>query len=656
MHSNTISKSLLTLAALLAIAGSAPLPSATESAINTLIHPEFVNRVPIVSTFPIDVDVADLDKTAQNTKRRTGSSESSSLEHTESSESSSGGSGTPGLVNKIEPLAAGFVGKHIADKLEDVFGSTSETTTAAAATETAASSQKQRRKTTSNSGEGQAASSAAGSALKLGKTFLGDTLMSGGSTLAGDYLANKVEEYTGSSTEAASSRRRSVNAGEEKAASSLAGDAWKIGKQFLGDTAMSGGSTLAGDYLANKVEEYTGSSTQAASSRKRSPEAGDEEEASSVASDVWKFGKEFLKDTALNGGSTVVGDYLANKVEGSTGSATQTASASKRSSEASEEEALVPVPSGAWGIRKGYPNHIQDFPSFGEIEPSELPTTTTASAQKRSTGLSDFDESRWGDLEHKLRIGTIGVPERLYGGEVSDPTPTSIRAAKRKTSFGSTAKKFGTDAAEQGLSSLIGGWAAHKIEDEFGSDNTAPTPTAAASRKRSVAGTLAMKSGEKAAGKVVHDHTKNKTDSIESEFKDDAEKMKNKLTEIFSKVLGHHERDGSDPKMLRRSVDELQAIDDWILSHYVDSPDSPDSQVHRRTSVPIDEPVGSPSSSLEQRDPQGLFSLAKGMLKLADHSEPNTDGASENGHEIAEISTEIRKRSPEIGSDVFEGV
>ncbi|KUI70688.1 hypothetical protein VM1G_06337 [Cytospora mali] len=532
MHSTTISKSLLTLAALLAIAGSAPLPSATESAIKNTIHPDFVNRIPIVSTFPLDMDVADFDKTAQNTKRRTGSSESSSFEHTESSESSNSGSGTPGLVNKIEPLAAGFVGKHIADKLEDVFGSNSETTTAAAATETAASSQKERRKTTMNSGEGKSASSAAGDAMKLGKTFLGDTL-------------------------------------------------------------MSGGSTLAGDYLANKVEAYAGSSTQAASSRKRGSDAGDEEEDSSVASDVWKFGKEFLKDTALNGGSTIAGDYLANK-----------------------------------------------------IEDSEAPTTTTASAQKRSTGLSDFDESQWSDLEHPFRIGTVDLPKDTIP-EFTDTIPISIRAAKRKTSFGSTAKKFRTDAAEQGLSSYVGGWAAHKLEDEFGM-NTAPTPTATASRKRSVAGTLAMKSGEKAAGKVVQDHTKNKTDSIESEFKTDTENMKKKLSEILSKVLGHHERNGPDSKMLRRSVDE--AINDWIVSPYEESQDS---QVQRRTSIPIEEPVESPSSSLEQRDPQGLFSLAKGMLKLADHNEPNTGGASENGNEVAEISTEIRKRSPEIGSDIL---
>lgn len=178
---------------------------------------------------------------------------------------------------------------------------------------------------------------------------------------------------------------------------------------------------------------------------------------------------------------------------------------------------------------------------------------------------------------------------------------------------------------------------------ELGVYSSTATPTAAPSRKRNLAGSLALKTGEKAAGKIFHDEMKNKTDAIKSHVKGDVEDLKNRLMDFLS---GNGDKDDSNSKMLRRSVaGALLKIDE--------------EAVQKRSYIPINEQVGSTSSHLDQRAPQGLFSLSKNIRKMLDNAPSDSDGQTEddgnddgngNGGTVANIAMDVAKSSLEVSS------
>ncbi|ROW01895.1 hypothetical protein VMCG_05550 [Cytospora schulzeri] len=675
MHPTTVSNRLLAATAMLQISSAAPLQMPVDLS-DIYIKP---NLPPVEdpstsigtgapSARPTGV-FADLvnDVSARNLRgTRIGTTSGGSSG--ESSEPAGSKSKTSGLLDTVEPFAASWLGKNIGDQIGGAIGLTSSETTSAAvaARETTVSTNKERRKVKSGSGSGSGSgnsgSSIGGSVFNTGKDLVTGTVINGASQIGGDYIADAVESAVApaSTTDTASAKQRRSGSNSPWISTRQVDKEQVIiesGKEIAEDTE--GFQKYPRKVKSSKGNGSTGSSSSSGSNS-----------GSSTGGGLWDIGKDLVTGTLLNGASQVGGDYFASGVESAMAPASTTDAASAQnqrrkvksskgsgstgSSSSSGSNSGSSTGGGLWNIGKDLvtgtllngASQVGGDYFASEVESAMAPASTTeaAAARKRS---SDGEEALPSDWDKEIRIGIV-EPTILKEADSFDPedspspTPTSIRAEKRKSGFGSLAKTFGKDVFEQGASGLAGDWLASEAESALGMGNSAATPTAAASQKRGLAGKLASKTGKKAASKITHDETKNKTDDSKDDFKSEVEDLKNKLMDFLS---GDGDEDDSDSKMLRRSVAGA------LLNIAEES-------VQKRSSIPIDEPLEPLPSELEQRSPQGLFSLSKGVLKMVDHAQPDSsssaddgsDNGNGNGEQAVNISMDVAKRSPEAAS------
>lgn len=372
--------------------------------------------------------------------------------------------------------------------------------------------------------------------------------------LSADWFVDSSSDTTSAAdaaTESAVSARKQrrkpgVTSAKKKVAASVGSTIWNAGKKLLTGTGFTAATAVGGDWIANKVEDATSPSstgfTASTSKQGRSVSSTEEKEAASVGSTIWNAGKKLLTTAA----STVGGDYITNKIE-------------------------------------------------GVISPS---STAAASARKRNYDGSNDEES----LLNRLRIDTIEDPIQETPSDnnyLQGSLPTHVQDQKRKVSL----KKLGGDTVERDLATQVGTWVvdnAPALLRALDSDSDSSAATRKRSTTGSLAGNLVLKSGKKAASKVVHDETKNK------------------IMDYLSNLGDKHSSDLS--KMLKRSDSgELASLSDLYV-----------------------------------RDPQGFLTVAEGLWEPAGDQVTDASGPTQNGNEVAEIGTEVRKRSLEAAADVLE--